>query len=70
MIKEFIMILQLALTGQHVAIDVASEEECRAAIQRIEAGQKMILTLKNGVQVPVERVLGCVSKKGDGGGVS
>ena len=68
--KEFVMILELALTGQHVAIDVASEEECRAAIVRIEAGQKIIITLKNGVQIPVERVLGCVRKKDDAGDVS
>ena len=67
--KEFVMILELALTGQHVAIDVASEEECRAAIVRIEAGQKIIITLKNGVQIPVERVLGCVSKQEATGGV-
>lgn len=66
---NWIMILQLSLTGQHVAIDVASEEECKAAIVRIEAGQKMILTLKNGVQVPVERVLGCVAKQVAAGGV-
>ena len=69
MIKQFVMILELALTGQHVAIDVASEEECKAAIVRIEAGQKMTLYLKNGVQVPVERVLGCVSKQTATGGV-
>ena len=67
--KEFVMILQLALTGQHVAIDVASEEECKTAIARIEAGEKMTLYLKNGVAVPVERVLGCVSKQEATGGV-
>jgi hypothetical protein len=70
---EWIMILQIALTGQVVPIDVTSKQECLDAKARVEAGEKMTLTLKSGiggVLVPVEKVLACVSKNGDGGGVS
>jgi hypothetical protein len=70
---EWIMILKIALTGQVVPIDVASQQECLDAKARVEAGEKMTLTLKSGiggVRVPVEKVLACVSKNGDGGGVS
>jgi hypothetical protein len=73
MLKEWVMIIEIALTGQRVTIEVASEEECKSAMERTQAGEKMNIYLKTAggtVAVPVERVLRCVSKNGDGGGVS
>ena len=71
MITAFVMIVELALTGQHVAIEVASKEECLSVMARVEAGEKLTLTIRaNGVLVPVQRVLGCIPKKDAAGDVS
>lgn len=56
------MLLTL-VTGQVIGVDVASEEECRAALARIAAGEHMTVTLKNGIALPVARGIDCVLRR-------
>ena len=69
MLKEWAMILEIAFTGQHIALDVASEAECKAAMARIAAGAQMIVTTKEGLRFPIARGLGCIPKTALTGGV-
>ena len=70
MLKEWVMILQILVTNQVIALDVGSEEECRTAMARITAGEKMEVTTKDGIRLPIERHLGCRRKDEMAGGVS
>lgn len=56
------MLLQLT-TGQIIGLDVASEEECRAALARIAAGEHMVVTLKSGIELPVAKGIDCVLRR-------
>ena len=59
----YVLVLQLALTGQIIALDggFRNEEECRAALTRLQSGEKMTVYVQ-GVAVPVERGIGCTPK--------
>lgn len=59
----WIMILEIAITGQMIALEVGSEEECRVALARIAAGERMTITMKDGLKVPVAKGIDCQMKK-------
>lgn len=56
------MILTL-VTGQTITIDVASEDECRKALAEIESGRQMLVTLKNGITLPVAKGIDCMIRR-------
>lgn len=65
----WVLILELALTGQHVAIDIPTEAECRSSLSRLAAGEHMIVTTKDGIRLSVERGIACRPKTELMGGV-
>lgn len=65
----WVMLLQIAVTNQIVGIDVASEEECRAAMDKLAAGEQMTVTLPNGVVLPVAKGIDCVMRRPKAPGV-
>jgi hypothetical protein len=69
-IATWTIIVEIALTGQHLALDQANEEECRASMARINAGLYTSVTLDigaKGLVVPIARGIECVPKAGGAG---
>ncbi len=69
-VATWTLIVQVALTGQHLALDQPSEAECRASLARIEAGIYQVITLDigaKGLMVPIARGIECVPKAGSAG---
>ncbi len=69
-VATYLLILQVALTGQHLALEQPNEAECRAALARIASGEYRLLTLDigaKGLQVPIARGIECVPKAGSAG---
>lgn len=58
----WLLILQL-VTGQIIALDGGFDEQgCRAALARLASGDRMSITTKDGVHVPVARGFECKPK--------
>ncbi len=55
--------LLVLVTGQVIGVDIASEAECRKNLARIEAGEHMTVTLKNGIALPVAKGIDCVMRR-------
>lgn len=56
---SWLLILQLAYTGQHIALPVGSEQQCREHLAAVIAGEHKIVTLENGLMLPIARGIRC-----------
>ncbi len=68
-IATWLIIVEVAFTGQRLALPQSSEEECRASLARIEAGLYTSITLDigaKGLQVPIARGIECVPQAAHG----
>ena len=59
---RWILLLQLATTGQPLALLQPDEATCREKLAKVEAGTINIFTLDNGLVLPLAKGLGCVSE--------
>ncbi len=59
---EWVMIVQLAMTGQPAAVSVESEMQCRAFLAQIEAGVGLVIRTTDGVILPIAKGIGCRQK--------
>ncbi len=69
-VATWVLIVEVALTGQHLALNQPNEEECRAALARVDAGIYRVITLDigaKGLMVPIARGIECVPKAGSAG---
>jgi hypothetical protein len=56
---DWYLIAVLAMTGQHVAVPVQTEELCRRFLADIARGVPVTITTTNGLVLPIARGLGC-----------
>ena len=63
---KWILFLQVALTGQMIHIEIDTEAECRMILERMAGGKTMVLTLKDGIRIPVEKAIACQQEEADG----
>jgi hypothetical protein len=56
---EWYLIATLAMTGQHVAVPVQTEELCRQFLADIARGVPVTITTKNGLVLPIARGITC-----------
>jgi hypothetical protein len=62
---KWLLFLQVALTGQMIHIEVATEAECRAILASMAGGKTMVLTLKDGIRLPVEKAISCQQEEAE-----
>ncbi len=58
----WLLILQVAITGQWVALDVPSKERCEYMLQEVRKGGATV-TLKNGVKLSIDRGIACITQE-------
>ena len=58
----WLLILQVAITGQWIALDVPSKERCEYMLQETSKGGATV-TLKNGVKLSIEKGIACMTEE-------
>lgn len=58
----WLVVVELAFTGQRAALDAGTEAECHAALARIARGEFNAVIMDNGLRLPIARGLGCIPK--------
>ena len=56
------MLIVMLATGQMLALGQPSEQACLADLAKVRAGIHNVVTLDNGLVLPLAKGLGCVSE--------
>ncbi len=58
----WLLILQVAGTGQWIALDVPSRERCEYMLQETRKGGATV-TMKNGVKLAIDQGIACITQE-------
>lgn len=59
-LSMWVIVVQL-FTGQNVLLPAGTEQECKKALQAIEAGEDFVVRLDNGIILPISHGVECLS---------